>query len=114
MIQRSASTGSYVFAPRILVPGSGESDLEWVAASGRGTVYATCTIPRKPERGGDYNVALIELEEGVRMMSRVAGIAPMDVKIDMPVAARIEVLPEDEGKDDPQPLVVFYPEEASS
>ena len=29
---------------------------------------------RKPDKGGDYNVVLVDLEEGVRMMSRVDGI----------------------------------------
>ena len=38
MLQRSASTGRYVFYPRVAVPGTGEADLEWVKASGRGTV----------------------------------------------------------------------------
>jgi uncharacterized OB-fold protein len=114
MLQRSKNSGEYVFYPRIMLPGSGAADLEWVEASGNGTVYATCIVPRKEERGGDYNVALIDLDEGVRMMSRVAGIAPIDVKIGMKVSARIEVLPEDQKKDDAQPLVVFYPEEASS
>ena len=45
VIQRSRSAGRYVFYPRIIVPGTGESDLEWVEASGRGTVYATTIYP---------------------------------------------------------------------
>jgi len=110
MLQRSASTGKYVFFPRIRIPGSGETDLEWVEASGKGTVYATTVVPRKPERGGDYSIVLVDLDEGVRMMSRVAGMDPWKVEIGMKVTAKIEVIPEDEGKEDPQPLVVFYAE----
>ncbi len=45
------------------------------AASGKGRVHTTTVVRRKPERGGDYNVCMVELEEGVRMMSRVDGIA---------------------------------------
>ncbi len=48
MIQRSRSSGRYVFYPRVLIPGTGERDLEWVAASGGGTVYAI-TVNRTRE-----------------------------------------------------------------
>ena len=92
MIQRSASTGVYVFYPRAFVPGTGETDLEWVEASGEGVVYATTANRRSPEKGGTFNVALIDLAEGPRMMSRVVGIDPMDVQIGQEVRARIEDL----------------------
>jgi uncharacterized OB-fold protein len=92
MIQRSASTGLHVFYPRVVVPGSGEADLEWVEASGDGTVYATTLTRRRVEQGGDYNIALIDLAEGPRMMSRVVGIAPEEVTIGMKVKAKIDEL----------------------
>lgn len=90
MIQRSRSTGAYVHYPRTLNPGTGEADLEWVEASGEGTVYATTVNRQRPEKGGDYNIALIDLKEGPRMMSKVVGIAPTDVKIGMKVRAKID------------------------
>lgn len=99
MIQRSASTGRHVFYPRVAVPGTGETDLEWVEAAGTGTVYST-TVNRT--RQGNYNVALIDLDEGVRMMSRVEGIAPEAVKIGQRVRARI-------ASEDGNPIVVFDP-----
>ncbi len=102
MIQRSASTGKHVFYPRVVMPGTGEADLDWVEASGEGTVYATTITRRRPEKGGDYNVALIDLAEGPRMMSRVIGVEPGDVKIGMKVRARIEDL-------NGAPAVVFEP-----
>ena len=92
MIQRSTSTGKHVFYPRPFIPGTGETDLEWVAAKGTGTVYSTTVNRRSPEKGGTFNVALIDLDEGVRMLSRVVGIAPEDIKIGMAVRARIEEL----------------------
>ncbi|MDB6062924.1 MAG: putative nucleic-acid-binding protein containing a Zn-ribbon [Verrucomicrobiaceae bacterium] len=88
MIQRSASSGSYVFYPRTVAPGTGADDLEWVPASGRGVVYSTTVVRVKPP-AVSYNVALIELEEGPRMMSRVETIEPEQVTIGMPVRARI-------------------------
>lgn len=90
MIQRSVSTGAYVFYPRPFIPGTGETDLEWVEASGEGTVYSTTTNRRSPEKGGTFNIALIDLAEGPRMLSRIVGIASEDVKIGMKVRARIE------------------------
>ena len=56
---------------------------------GTGTVYSTTTVRRKPEVGGDYDVSLIDLDEGVRMMSRVEGLAPTEVKIGMRVRAKV-------------------------
>jgi len=70
MIQRSRSTGRHVFYPRVLIPGTGETDLEWVKAKGTGTLYAI-TVNRA--RHGSHNVALIDLDEGPRMMSRIEG-----------------------------------------
>ena len=104
MIQRSRGSGKYVFYPRVAAPRTGALDLEWVEASGRGTVYAT-TVMRVRPPAAPYNVCLVELEEGPRMMSCVEGIAPQDVHVGMSVRARITR--DDEG----QPLVVFDPVE---
>ena len=88
MIQRSRSSGRHVFYPRVAEPGTGAADLEWVAASGNATVYSTTVIRVKPP-AVPYNVAVIELDEGPHMLSRVEGIAPEDVKIGQRVRARI-------------------------
>lgn len=76
MIQRSRSSGRYVFYPRLMAPGTGVEDLEWVEAAGTGTVYAI-TVNRGREES--YNIALIELDEGVRMMSRVEGVETLPI-----------------------------------
>ena len=101
MIQRSRSTGGHVFYPRIAEPGTGAEDLEWVEASGRGTVHAV-TVVRKKDPSESYNVVLVDLEEGPRLMSRVDEIAPDAVTIGMAVRARIV------GELD-RPLLVFVP-----
>lgn len=88
-IQRSRSTGRHVFYPRVMAPGTGETDLDWVDASGLGTVYAT-TVTRARE--GNTNIAIVELAEGPRMMSRVEGIPAEQVHIGMAVRARIATL----------------------
>jgi hypothetical protein len=92
MIQRSAATGTHVFYPRVAAPGTGETDLDWVPASGLGTVYATTVTRLRPNPDGtpaDYNIAIVALDEGPRMMSRVEGIAPDKVTIGLRVKARI-------------------------
>lgn len=102
MIQRSRSTGEYVFYPRTMLPGSGVDDLEWVAASGRGTVYSTSTVRRPVAEGGDHNVALVELVEGPRTMTRIIGCALDAVVIGMAVRAVI-------GEQDGAPILLFEP-----
>ena len=100
MIQRSRTTGRHVFYPRVAAPGTGERDLEWVEASGLGTVHSI-TVNRS--RDGAYNVALIDLAEGPRMMSRVEGVETLP--IGAPVRARIATAAE-------EPMVVFDPADA--
>jgi len=88
-IQKCGGCGKHVFYPRVLCPHCGGDQLDWVTPSGRGTVYSTTVVRRKPADGGDYNVCLVDLAEGVRMMSRVAGVPPAEVKIGVAVKARI-------------------------
>lgn len=99
MIQRSRSSGEHVFYPRVAAPRTGALDLDWVPASGDGVVHATTVVRRKPPEPA-FNVALVQLAEGPRMMSRVEGVAPQDVRIGMAVRARIDTV-------DGKPLVVF-------
>lgn len=107
LIQRSQSSGAYVFFPRAIAPGTGADDLEWVEASGKATVHA-CTIVRRPEKyGGDYNLSLVELEEGTRLMSRVVNIAPDKVSIGMDLQAKIIVPDFGPNAKTGEPLVVF-------
>ena len=88
MIQRGRSSGSYHFYPRVIEPGTGADDLEWVEACGMGTVYSTTVVRNRPP-ADPHNVVLVELDEGPRLMSRVEGISPADVDIGMRVRARI-------------------------
>lgn len=101
MIQRALLSGAYFFYPRVLEPASGSEQWEWVEASGLGTVYST-TVVRVRRPAADYNVALIDLAEGPRMMSRLIGVPPEEVRIGMQVRARIQDI---EGV----PAVVFEP-----
>ncbi len=88
-LQSCEACGKQVFPPRVACPHCGSDRLAFRVVSGRGTVYSTTVVRRKSEEGGDYNLALIDLEEGARLMSRVEGIAPELVAIGQAVAARI-------------------------
>ena len=101
MIQRSRLTGRHVFYPRIAEPLTGSTDLEWVEASGRGSIYSVTVVRQRPP-ASDYNVALIDLDEGPRLMSRVDGLEPSAARIGMAVEAR--VIRENEA-----PLLIFVP-----
>ena len=90
------------FFPRVVCPHCGSFNLEWQPVSGRGEVYSTTTIRRKPERGGNYNVCHVTLAEGPRLMSRVEGIDSLNVKIGDQVTAVI-------NKDEDAPFIVFTP-----
>jgi uncharacterized OB-fold protein len=105
MIQRCYDCSRHVFYPREVCPHCGGIRLEWVQPSGEGTVYAVTTVRRKADAGGAYNVSLIDLDEGVRMMSRVEGLAIDDVTIGQRVRARV-VMSDGRG------VVVFDPLES--
>lgn len=107
-IQKCESCSTHVFHPRVICPACGSADLGWVAPTGKGTICARTIVRRKPERGGDYNVVLVDLDEGVRMMSRVDGIAHDEITAGLKVTASIG-----EGADG-DPAVVFRPEGGAS
>lgn len=83
VIPHSANTGEPFWYPREFVPGTLDPDVEWREASGHGTVYAVSvqhkTGPGRDPDDGPYAVALIDLPEGVRIMSNVVGCDPDDV-----------------------------------
>jgi uncharacterized protein len=88
LLQVNPATGEYIFPPRVMAPHNGANDLNWVEASGYGTVYSVTVISPKPP-ALPYNVALITLAEGPRLMSRVEGLNAADVSIGLQVKARV-------------------------
>ena len=92
-----------MFFPRVVAPRTGSPNLEWRVSKGLGTVHATtvvCVAKDQPP----HNVALIDIDEGFRLMSRVEDIDPMQVKIGMRV--RVKMHP---GDDKQPPYPVFVP-----
>ena len=104
--QFSPSSQQAVFYPRVIAPQTGASDLEWRVSKGLGTVHATTVV--HVQQGASYNVCLVDIDEGFRMMSRVEDIPPIEVKIGLRVKFRVHT---PEGDEDPYP--VFTPAEAA-
>ena len=99
------ASGEAVFYPRAVAPVTG-SDLSWRISKGLGTVYSTTVVHYRDEQ--PLNVALIDMDEGFRLMSRVEDIDPMQVKIGMRVKFRVHP-----GEPKQHPYPVFTPAEAA-
>lgn len=94
LIQKCQDCQSFIFYPKMYCPDCLSSNLEWVRSSGRGKVYSYMTVYAfQPTEFADdvpYVVAIVELEEGVRMMSNVVGCPTDRVTCDMPVEVVFE------------------------
>lgn len=97
--------GRIHFYPRNLCPHCHSANIALRPVSGRGRVHSTTTVRRRAERGGDYNLCIVELEEGVRMMSRVEGLPPERVRIGLLVRLFV-------GEIDAAPAILCQPAEA--
>lgn len=95
------AAGEAVFYPRAVAPVTG-GELAWRVSKGLGTVYSTTVVHYRDEP--PLNVALIDMDEGFRLMSRVEDIDPMQVKIGMRVKFRARP-----GDQKQPPYPVFTP-----
>ena len=106
LTSRFTESRSYHFLPRHLCPHCGAADsFAWERASGRGTVWSMCTFHKKYLSDFDdppYLVAVIELEEGSRLVSTVVGVDREEVRVGMPVEATFEA-------ESAEPRVSFTP-----
>ena len=85
--QRCRVCSSAIHPPRPLCPACGGTDLGWEESMGFGTVYSSTAVHTREET---YNVAIVDLDEGVRVMSAVAGAEPDAVPIGARVRGRVE------------------------
>lgn len=69
---------------------------DYVVAAGTGTVFSFVVhhAPKVPGRDLPFVVALVELDEGVRMLGELRGIDPSEVAVDLPVRVAFEQLPD--------------------
>jgi uncharacterized OB-fold protein len=87
LIQRCSSCGTLRHPPRPACAVCRSFDWDTVTASGRGTVYSYVVVhhPQVPAFDYPLPIALVELEEGTRLVADLLGVAPDAVRIGMPV-----------------------------
>jgi len=107
-IQRCRACAKAYFFPRPFCPNCSSKDVEWFTASGKGTLYSY-VINYRAAYGFDdmtpYAIAVVQLEEGPRMMTNIVGVEPKpeNLPIDLPVEVTWEQL------DDKITLPLFRP-----
>ena len=76
IVQRCTSCGAHQHYPRPFCLTCDGCDMDWVSATGRGTIHALTVmrLPVIPELAPPYQVALVDLEEGVRMLTNIEGL----------------------------------------
>ncbi|MFB8344591.1 Zn-ribbon domain-containing OB-fold protein [Brucella cytisi] len=89
-IQRCDDCATFIFYPRALCTNCSSRQLKWTPVSGRGHIYTMTIVHKAPgpfKAEAPYVVALVELDEGCRMMTNIVGTDPdpSQVKIGMPV-----------------------------
>jgi len=88
-VQKCLKCGKLHYPPNSICPNCLNMGSEWVKLSGKGQVYSFIVVHRRyhPAFAAEipYVVAIIETEEGIRMLSNVIGCKPDAVKIGMPV-----------------------------
>jgi len=108
---RCTSCGTWFSYLRPFCPICLEETLELEPVSGLGTVYSTTTVHRPASaRFADvvpYSYALVDLDEGPRVVTMIVDCAPDEVVPDMVVRAKIDLSPDGE---DAAPFVFFSPD----
>jgi uncharacterized OB-fold protein len=90
-IQKCNDTDQYFFYPRGISPFTGSTNISWEEVSGRGEIYAFTILPTQrsawPGFEAPYVVAMVELEEGPKLMTNIVNVEadPEHISVGMPV-----------------------------
>jgi len=99
LIPSCEACGHRWFPPSLLCPNCNSARTAWSEASGRGKIFSYVVFHRVYHRGfaGEvpYVVALVELEEGPRLLSNIVGTSPDAIACEMPVRVVFEDVAED-------------------
>src|SRR5262249_14628406 len=97
LIQKCASCGALQHPPEPMCARCRSLEWQHVEASGRGTVFSWVVMHYPPVPPFEYPnpIGLIELEEGVRIVSNLVGVKPEDIRIGMPVQAEFASVDDD-------------------
>lgn len=91
MLQRGKRSGKLIMYPKKYSPYDIDEELEWVEASGKGTIYTFSVVEKNAptDFAGDlpFCVAIVELAEGVRMCTNIVDCDMEQIQIGAPVHA---------------------------
>lgn len=110
--QRCRACEGWRHPPRFRCAGCGSDDWAWARSSGRGRIF-TWTVTHRPIDPAfaaevPYAVVVVEMDEGVRVVGNLLGLAPGDLALELPVVAQLEVLISEAGTADVA-LIHFRP-----
>lgn len=94
LLPRCTECDTVIWYPKGLCTECGSTDLEWIEASGRGTIYSYSTTWRALGQYAQvvpYVVAYVELEEGPRVITNIVGCEPAAISIGDPVIAVFDI-----------------------
>ena len=103
VVQECSACGNRQFAPRRLCLACSSDDVGWIACSGAAIVHSLTVshLEVVPGLAPPYAVAIVELAEGPRMLTRLVGDGALEAEIDGPVTL------DGEEREDAPPLPVF-------
>lgn len=97
VFERCKKCGNWLHPPKPMCPKCHSLEKEWVPSTGKGVVYSWVTYQESsnPSFKAPYSVVLVEMEEGVRLVSNVVDMKPEDIHIGMPVELVFDEISED-------------------
>jgi len=99
LLRHCSACGEFHYYPRPFCPKCWSDDVEWAEASGRATLYTWSVVhvndlPPWPDRV-PYVAAVVDLEEGPRVMTNIEGCAFDEIEIGMPLVVDFKAVADD-------------------
>jgi uncharacterized OB-fold protein len=96
VLQKCSDCGEWCHIPKPMCPNCHSVEKEWVPVSGKGTVYSWVTYNESPHPAFKvpYSVVLVELSEGMRIISNLVDVDPDEIEIGMPVEVTFDEITE--------------------
>lgn len=95
-VQQCSECGAFRYIPKEICNRCHSGQWTWEAIAGTGTIYTHTTVRRAPtpayQEETPYTIVHVAMDEGFRMIGRLHGVAPEDVRVDQPVRIRYDPL----------------------
>lgn len=98
MLMRCRSCGAWRLPSRPRCPDCWSMETDWAQASGRGKLYSFGIMHQTSPGsagGAPYNYAIVELDEGPRIVSNIVGVADGELRVGMPLVASFDDVADD-------------------